>query len=248
MTRARAAALHALAMLVVPALLGAPSGCSRKQVDDGTAPKPVTLPDLVLRDDSPLELLLTWVDAKGDGHTVTKIEDVPLEGRDQVRVVVVGKDEGTRELFYVANLTVKNPDGSYPVTTRPRSEWDAMIAKRRTPAAPAVPPPTAPAPSPANAPADRAEPSGATVIVYGASWCGACRSAIAYLKQRRIPFIEKDIEQDEAAAEEMQRKLARAGKRGGSIPVIDVRGRILVGFDQRAIDNALRGGSTGMAL
>lgn len=247
MTKGRTAALRVLFMLLVPALLGAPSACRRKEVDDGTAPKSLTLPPLVLREDSPEELLLTWVDAKGDGHTVTKIEDVPMEGRDQVRVVVVGKDEGTRELFYVANLTVKGQDGSYPVTTVPRSEWDAMIAKRRAPMMP-EPKPTLP-PSAAKPSQDgETTPMGATVIVYTAPWCGACRSTIAYLKERRVPFIEKDIEEDEAAAEEMDRKLARAGMRGGSIPVIDIRGRILVGFDKRAIDKALRGGSGGVAL
>ena len=39
---------------------------------------------------------------------------------------------------------------------------------------------------------------------------------------------------------EMQAKLVKAGWRGGSIPVLDVRGRILVGFDARALDQALR--------
>lgn len=239
-------------VVVLAIALCAFGGCRRAEVDDGTKPKPLTLPELVLRDDSPQELLLTWVDKNGDGHTVTKIDDVPLEGRDQVRVVVVGKEEGTRELFYVADLTVKNPDGSYPVTTMPRSEWDAMIAKRRarlldpTPAVSPTPPPT-PVPVPAPAPAE-VEPRGATVIVYTASWCGVCRKTVAYLKQRRIPFIEKDIEEDEAAALEMQRKLARAGLRGGSIPVIDVRGKILVGFDKRALDQALMATSGGVAL
>jgi hypothetical protein len=38
----------------------------------------------------------------------------------------------------------------------------------------------------------------------------------------------------------MARKLARAGQRGAAIPVIDVGGQILVGFDPRALDDALR--------
>ena len=49
---------------------------------------------------------------------------------------------------------------------------------------------------------------------------------MAYLKQRKVPAIEKDIEQDPTAAAEMQAKLARAGAHGGSIPVIDVKGKI----------------------
>lgn len=243
-------------VIVLAIALFAFGGCRRDEVDDGTKPKPLTLPELVLREDSTDELLLTWIDKNGDGHTVTKIEDVPIEGRDQVRVVVVGKDEGTRELFYVANLTVKGADGSYPVTTMPRSEWDGMIAKRRSrlldqPAPTPTPAPVpTPSPSPLPTPPSQAAepPRGATIVVYTASWCGACRSTISYLKQRRVPFIEKDIEEDESAAIEMQRKLARAGMRGGSIPVLDIRGKILVGFDKRAIDKALMATSGGVAL
>ena len=77
------------------------------------------------------------------------------------------------------------------------------------------------------------------MIIYGASWCGPCHQAAAYFTKRGIKFIEHDIEKDSSAAREMQAKLAKAGARGGSIPVLDVRGRILIGFDQRAVDQAL---------
>ena len=77
------------------------------------------------------------------------------------------------------------------------------------------------------------------VIVYGASWCSACHQAMAYFKKKGITFIEKDIEKDSDAANEMNGKLRRAGQRSGSIPVLDVRGRILVGFDPRAVEEAL---------
>ena len=77
------------------------------------------------------------------------------------------------------------------------------------------------------------------MIIYGASWCGPCHQAAAYLKRRGIHFVEKDIEEDGNAAREMRSKLSNAGMRGGSIPVIDVRGKLLVGFDERAVDRAL---------
>jgi glutaredoxin len=89
---------------------------------------------------------------------------------------------------------------------------------------------------------------GFTVIVYGASWCGACHEAVAYMKKRHIPVVEKDIEADEGAAKEMQKKLARAGVRGGSIPVIDVNGKILVGFEAHALESAVRAATGGTAL
>lgn len=254
--KACSAALAMVALSIVS--VGAVGGCHRSEPDDGTTPKPKGLPPLVLRDDGAQELLLTWVDAKGDGHTETKLADVPIDGRDQVRVVVVGKDDGTHELFYVANLTVKNGDGTYPVVTMTRGEWDAMIEKRRAALLAKVTPPPPVASAPAAAPNAAQPPSvkpdgkvGAvafTVVVYGASWCGACHQAMAYLKQRRVPAIEKDIEADPAAGEEMQRKLARAGMRGGSIPVIDVKGKILIGFEPHALDAAIKGAAGGTAL
>jgi hypothetical protein len=59
------------------------------------------------------------------------------------------------------------------------------------------------------------------------------------MRQKNIPFVEKDIEKDPGAAKEMQAKLLHAGIRGGSIPVIDVRGKLMVGFSAEAVDQAL---------
>jgi glutaredoxin len=86
------------------------------------------------------------------------------------------------------------------------------------------------------------DPNGAprpTVILYGASWCGPCHQAVAYLKRKGVSFVEKDIEEDANAAREMQSKLARAGMHGGSIPVLDVRGKLMVGFNPQEVDSAL---------
>jgi glutaredoxin len=241
-----------LSLAILAALclaLGIP-GCKRRPTDDlaqDNAAQATTLPTLSLTDDTP-DLMLTWVNARGDANTVGKPADVPTEGRDQVRVVITTKEAGTRDLFYVTNLTVKNPDGTYPVTTMPRQEWDAVIAKRRQAfAAPSAAPTDDQAPQPSHpgdpAPAAKAPAASFTVIVYGASWCGACHQAVAYLKSRKVPVVEKDIEQDPAADSEMRAKLARAGVHGGSIPVIDVKGRILVGFEPHQLDAAVRGAS-----
>jgi len=79
----------------------------------------------------------------------------------------------------------------------------------------------------------------ADVVVYGASWCGACRQAEAYLRSRGVPFVEKDVERDPGAQAEMMQKATSQGLRPTGIPVIDVRGRILLGFDRGAIDRLL---------
>jgi glutaredoxin len=227
----------------------ATASCKRPPaVDDlGEATEPATksLPELKITDDTP-DLMLTWVDAKGDAHAVTKPSDVPPEGRENVRVVVTTKEDGTRDLFYVANLTQKAGDGTYPVSTMSRRAWDDFITGRRQPIAaasaevPGMPPDPAAGPGD---PAGKVHPAGFTVIVYGASWCGACHQAVAYLKKRRVPVVEKDIEQDPAAESEMRAKLARAGVHGGSIPVIDVKGKILVGFEPHSLEAAVAGAS-----
>ena len=73
------------------------------------------------------------------------------------------------------------------------------------------------------------------VILYGASWCGACRKAIAHLEARGIDFEQRDIENDAEAEAEYLRK--SKGRRG--IPLIDVGGQILQGYSPRSLDAAL---------
>ena len=94
-------------------------------------------------------------------------------------------------------------------------------------------------PSQVVAGADQGTAARPTVILYGASWCGACHQAAAYLKRKGVAFVEKDIEEDANAAREMQAKLAHAGMHGGSIPVLDVRGKVMIGFNPQEVDSAL---------
>jgi glutaredoxin len=239
-----------LTVLLASAMLAlAGTSCKRRptgdELFDPAEPVSKTLPELKLAEDTP-DLMLTWVDAKGDAHAVSKAADVPAEGRDHVRVVVTTREEGTRDLFYVTNLTVKGGDGTYPVSTMTRREWDNLITERRQALAAPSASAGAPLDPPSAAAADpgaKAHPAGFTVIVYGASWCTACHQAVAYLKRRKVPVVEKDIEQDPAAESEMRAKLARAGVHGGSIPVIDVKGKILVGFEPHALEAAVVGAS-----
>lgn len=227
------------ALSLVLALAGA---CRRG--DDGTKPAGgEELPALTLRDETP-DLLLTWIDGKGDAHVAVRVPDVPPEGRNPVRVIA--KDAGQGALFYVADLTLKQSDGSYAVHTMPRGDWEAMLEARRQQGKPR--PVAAPDRAPSGAPSDEPgrdgerppRPSGQPqVIVYGAEWCGPCHQAMEYLERRGVRATFYDIEKEPRRAAEMQRKLRDAGRRGGNIPVIDVGGQLFVGFNPRAIDRAL---------
>lgn len=183
-------------------------------------------------------LLLTWIDDRGEFHVESSPSAVPEEARATVRVVDPSRDVAADGTVTVADLRAPNADGTYPVRTVPRAEFEAAAVERRKQHGEILAPKAAASALPGEAAASATMP---TVIVYGASWCGACHDAQAYLKKRGIPFVEKDIEADPNAAREMRTKLASVRKPGGSIPVIDVGGRILVGFDPKGIDRAIKG-------
>jgi len=213
--------------------------------DTGAVPQGSELPPIEIKDDSP-NLLLTWIDDKGDFHVVQKPTEVPKEGREQVRVVVTTKEEGTGKLVYVANLNEVTPAGAYRVKTMPRSAWDELGASKRSARLEALAPSAVPAPDDSAAASGSATPgtkkpsaSGITATIYGASWCKPCHDTERYLKQRGVTVIMKDIEENEVANAEMRQKLAHAGRSGSNIPVIDIMGQIMVGFSPMALDQAI---------
>jgi glutaredoxin len=213
--------------------------------DTGATPQAAELPPLEIKDDTP-NLLLTWIDDQGDFHVVQKPADVPKESRDNVRVVVTTREEGTGKLVYVSNMNEVTPAGSYRVKTMGRAAWDELGASKRKARLEALAPSAQPMPSD-SAPSGAADANGApkkaatgiSATIYGASWCKPCHDTERYLKQRGVTVIHKDIEENEVAAAEMRQKLARAGRAGSSIPVIDLMGQILVGFSPMALDQAI---------
>jgi len=82
----------------------------------------------------------------------------------------------------------------------------------------------------------RAEPvPTADVIMYCTSWCPDCRRARAYLKGRNIAYVEVDISRDRAAAQRV-REWANGNE---TTPTFNIKGTIIVGFDQVKINQAL---------
>ena len=79
---------------------------------------------------------------------------------------------------------------------------------------------------------DSGEKAGNKVIVYVTSWCPACSMTISYLKRKNIPFVAKDVEKNEQYMKEMVKKVG--GYRG--VPVLDINGRILLGFNPQVLD------------
>jgi glutaredoxin-like YruB-family protein len=73
------------------------------------------------------------------------------------------------------------------------------------------------------------------VTIYSATWCAYCHAAKDYLDKLKVSYTDKDIEKDPSAAEESVTKSNQMG-----IPVIDIDGTIIVGFDKPKIDLALK--------
>jgi glutaredoxin 3 len=72
------------------------------------------------------------------------------------------------------------------------------------------------------------------VTVYGTSTCPFCIRAKQYLKDSNIEFTHYDVGSDQAKAQEMMKKSGQMG-----VPVIDIEGQIIVGFDKEKIKEAL---------
>lgn len=73
------------------------------------------------------------------------------------------------------------------------------------------------------------------VIIYSTVWCGFCHTAKRYLDQLGVKYEDKDLEKDPANAVEAVKKSDQLG-----VPVIDVNGTIIVGFDRPRLDEALK--------
>lgn len=73
-----------------------------------------------------------------------------------------------------------------------------------------------------------------TVKVYSTPTCPWCTMAKRYLSSKNVQYEDLDVSKDRDAALEM---IQKSGQRG--VPVFDINGNILVGFDQNEIDRLL---------
>lgn len=74
-----------------------------------------------------------------------------------------------------------------------------------------------------------------SIIVYSTPTCPYCRQAEAYLREHGFEFKEINVAADSLAAEEMIRKTGQMG-----VPVIEVDGEIIVGFDRTKLAELLK--------
>jgi glutaredoxin len=236
-------------MLLFAAVGAFASGCRK------SAP-PVPPPSLsaepskleVSKDNS---LLYTYVEPKGTFATTDKAEDIPQIARRLVRVVDPAKAatnprDATKVYAVDLGELLNAGKAQARVLSREAFETGALAqlppgesSLMAGPHGPALDEDVLP-----GADGGIAGPLGPPVVIlYGTPWCGACKAAKQYLASKHVPFAYKDIENDPAAARELQAKASKMGLPTDRVPILDVRGRLLLGFDRARLD-AMLGEST----
>ena len=175
------------------------------------------------------DFVLTYAGERGVFADAKTIAEVPEPARNRVGVNVFGRKAPAGKV-YVTNLTAPLPDGTYALEIIERDEFEeTVLGSGRS--------------SEFELPGDLEElvPGAreAPVIVYKTSWCGVCKQLEGYLQKKGIEYVAKDIEQDRTAAAELAAKAKQAGVPTGSVPMIDVGGKLLRGFDRNALEKLL---------
>ncbi len=73
-----------------------------------------------------------------------------------------------------------------------------------------------------------------SVKVYSTPSCPYCVMAKKYLASKNVSYEDLDVSLDRNAAMEM---IQKSGQRG--VPVLEINGNIIIGFDQVSIDRLI---------
>ncbi len=193
------------------------------------------------------KVVYSWVDGNGRIRMAARPEDVPEAFRARVVVTDTARSRSARlraERVMVVDL--RRDDGKKPLNYS-LVDLDRLSREARTPGEATDPGRLGRLAVGGLARATRrlmglpytAEPAAARVILYSTPWCGFCKKAARHLRQKGVAFTERDIENDRLAAGELARKLRQAGLSGGGVPVLDIGGTIVIGFDVKRIDRLI---------
>jgi glutaredoxin 3 len=74
----------------------------------------------------------------------------------------------------------------------------------------------------------------ANVTIYTTPTCAFCKMTKEFFKEHNVEYSEKDVAADAAARDEMINKSGQMG-----VPVIDIDGKLVVGFDEPKLSELL---------
>ena len=72
------------------------------------------------------------------------------------------------------------------------------------------------------------------VTIYSTPTCTYCHKAKSFFAEHSVAYEEKDVAGDSAARAEMVQKSGQMG-----VPVIDIEGTLITGFDEAALRKEL---------
>jgi len=242
MSPPRPRAVRSLPLALVLSFAAAGSACHR--ATPAAPPPGPTMGSLQILKNG--RYLFTYVESNGSFSTTDKPEIIPEPSRKMVRVVDPAQTQNADSAdVYTVDVNTLLKDQKADARPLPREAFETSALAQLPPGDSSLRAGHGP-PGPSGAggaPAFPSAPGKPVVTVYGTSWCGACRAARQYLSERKIPFADKDIEADPAAAHELAEKAAKMGIPTDRVPVLDVRGRLLLGFDRARVE-ALLGNPT----
>jgi len=72
------------------------------------------------------------------------------------------------------------------------------------------------------------------VTIYTTPTCVYCKMVKTFFNEQNVAYDEKDVTRDDKAREEMVQKSGQLG-----VPVIEIDGKIAVGFDKKRLSELL---------
>lgn len=167
-----------------------------------------------------VDLLFIYQDEEGQEQRAMSVGEVPEGRRAQVQVIDLARSPAERsagDFLQFFDLRQADAEGRFRGRLVRRVDRDKALASEQ--ALPAQPP----------------------IVLYTTSWCGVCKKARRFMESQGWAFVEKDIEKDPAAKRELEQKARRAQLSLGGVPVIDVGGRLMSGFDQPTLTKLVTG-------
>ena len=75
-----------------------------------------------------------------------------------------------------------------------------------------------------------------SVTVYSTPTCPYCHQAKRYLAEKGVAYVDQDVATNLQARDDMVKKTGQLG-----VPVIEIDGKLVVGFNRPKIDELLAG-------
>lgn len=181
--------------------------------------------------DPSLAAVLTFAGERGAFQDAKAADAIPEASKGLVRVTLLDGPAPPPGKVWVGNFKNVDAEGKVALETVDRDAFEELALGQGLSS-------TVELPDTLEPPA-QAAPSTGGIVVYKTAWCGVCKKLEGYLKRKGVAYESKDIEKDPQAAAELRSKAAGKGVKTGSVPVIDVRGELIVGFDRARLEKIL---------